>query len=128
MVLWAGFPTHCPLDILHLFLVDFLCTCVFVRALAAADHATGCRLAAHLFMLLAELASGAPVNCAMTLIVLPVKRFARLFLRMSTWLCFALYFPASHACFVRKATGLRCARALPVRVTSDDRQYGQIYS
>jgi len=66
VLLWAGFPTHCPLDILHLFLVDFLCTRVFVRALAAVDHATGWRLAAHLFMLLAELASGAPVNCAMT--------------------------------------------------------------
>jgi len=40
-MLWAGFPTHCPLDILHLFLVDFLWTRLRVRALAAADHATG---------------------------------------------------------------------------------------
>ena len=35
-MLWAGFPTHCPLDTLHLFLVDFLYTRVFDRAFAAA--------------------------------------------------------------------------------------------
>ena len=32
---------HWQLDIFHIFLVDFLCMRVFVRVLAAADHATG---------------------------------------------------------------------------------------
>ena len=44
-VLWAGFPTHYPLDTLHLFLVEFLCTRVFQRAFAATVHSYWLRLA-----------------------------------------------------------------------------------
>jgi len=62
IVLWACFPTHCPLDILHLFLVDFLCTRVLVRALAAADDATGWALSSVPVHATGRARSDAPVN------------------------------------------------------------------